>query len=256
MLKNKLNSFVHVFVLSAVFVFAAFNLFGLSYDSLTASGWVNDFAGIIDEGNKAKLTSLIGELNQKTSAEIAVVTLSSLEGEEISDFTLKLFTKWGIGKKGKDNGIMILTAVAERKVWITTGYGVEGVIPDSAAGEIIRSEMLPRFKSGDMGGGIYAGAYAIAMKIAAEQNVQLTGQYVPVQAASSGVAATPLQKLFSLIFIIVMIIVFIRHPWLFLLLLSTGRYGGGGGGFGGGGGGGFGGFGGGSSGGGGAGGSW
>lgn len=248
--KHILHRFVVFFIVTVVLTAAAFNLFGLSVDSLKPAGWVNDYAGIIDAANSQKITSLIGELQEKTTAEIAVVTIPSLEQEDLTDFTNRLFAKWGIGKKGKDNGVMILIAVNERKIRIETGYGLEGAIPDSVAGAIIRDEMTPRFRNNDASGGILAGTYAVASRIAAEYNVQLTGVYEPAETQNT-VKATPFQKLLSLIFMIIMVIIFIKNPWLFLLLLAGGRRGGGGG-FGGG----FGGFGGGSSGGGGANGGW
>ena len=238
--------------LTVVFGAASFNAFGLSADALKQSGWVNDFAGIIDATTNQKITALIGELNDKTTAEIAVVTIPSLEGEEVADFTNKLFTKWGVGKKGKDNGAIILVAVADRKIRIETGYGIEGVIPDGMAGRIIREIMTPRMRNNDSSGAIFAGTYIVASKIAAEYNQQLSGESATTE-TQVPVKLTLIQKIFSAIFMIIMLIVFIRHPWLFLLLLTSGRSGGGsGGGFGGG----FGGFGGGSSGGGGASGGW
>ena len=251
MYKNKIFRNIILCVLTAVFTGAGASLFGLSVDSLNASGWVNDFAGIIDAENARKITSLIGELKQKTTAEIAVVTIPSLEQQDLADFTNRLFARWGIGNKEKDNGVMILIAVNERKIRIETGYGVEGVLPDSVCGAIIRDEIAPRFRNSDPGGGILAGTYAVANRIAAQYNAELTGQYAPAGAGAAR-KATGLEKLFSFIFMIFMIILFIKNPWLFLLLLSSGRHGGGGGGFGGG----FGGFGGGSSGGGGASGGW
>ena len=252
-MKKTINSaFIQRVVLAVILVFAAFNLFSITVESLKPSGWVNDFAGVIDGANLAKITALTGELQEKTTAEIAVVTIASLEGQDIDDFTNRLFAQWGVGKKGKDNGVMILVAVAEKKIRIETGYGVEGAVPDGAAGAIIREDMLPRFRSGDIGSGILAGTYAIAGRVAAEQNIQLTGTYAPAYSSSRTRKSSAIEKILSFIFMIFMIILFIKNPWLFLLLLSSGRHGGGGG-FGGGG---FGGFGGGSSGGGGASGGW
>jgi uncharacterized protein len=248
---KKLNLIVFAFIFIMFSSFAA----ALDENSFKASGWVNDFAGIIDAASAEKLTSLIGEVNQKTGAEIAVVTIKSLEGDPLEDFTNRLFNKWGIGKKGKDNGVMILVAYDERKIRIETGYGLEGIIPDGLAGSIIRGEMMPRFKQGLYGDGILAGTYAVAQNIASDSNVTLTGNY---EARGSSAAAgeyrklSPFEIFFLIVFMIIMLIIFITNPWLFFLLFLGGRRGSGGGGFGGG----FGGFGGGSSGGGGASGGW
>jgi uncharacterized protein len=251
---NKTNLKVSViFIFLTVLFFAVTNfVFGITVDSFTPSGFVNDYAGVIDASSQQSLTSLLTELQEKTGAEIAVVTIKSLENESIEVFTNKLFAKWGVGKKGKDNGLMILVAMDERKIWIETGYGLEGILPDASLGYIIRNDMTPEFKAGNPGRGILAGAAAVAGKIAAYENINLSGGYY--QAGAYPVRqVTNFQKVMGVIFMIIMIIVFIKNPWLFLLFLMGGRGGRmGGGGFGGG----FGGFGGGSSGGGGAGGGW
>jgi len=228
------------------------------YDRLKPTGYVNDFAGVIDQNDKAQLDTLLGELEQKTTAQVAVVTIQSLEGNEIKDLANRLFERWGVGKKGKDNGVLFLTAVQDRKVWIEVGYGLEPVITDSGAGRILDEYVMPSYRQGNYSAGITQGATRIASIIAENAGAQLTG--APM--AERPVAPTTQEKgigCLGIIIIIVLLILFIRHPFLLLLLLQGmggGGGGRGGGGFGGGGGGGFGGFGGGSSGGGGAGRSW
>ncbi|QBG48543.1 TPM domain-containing protein [Verrucomicrobia bacterium S94] len=219
---------------------------------------VNDYANIIPAAQEAKIESMIDELEQKTSAEIAVVTLQSLEGGEIDDFTNRLFEKWGVGQKGKDNGVMFLAAMRDRKMRIEVGYGLEGAIPDATAGRIRRNIITPYFKAGHPGTGIEAGVAALALEIAEEYGVELSGAVQPARyAASRHRSETRKQNpIFPLIFGIAFVIFAIRHPHLALfLLMSSGGRGGRGGGFGGGG---FsgGGFGGGMSGGGGSSGGW
>lgn len=230
-------------------------VFALTTDELKPSAWVNDYAGIMDQAAKQKTEALINSLNQQTTAEIAVVILSSLEGNDLNDFTNTLFEQWGVGKKGKDNGIMLLVAFNERQVRIETGYGLEGAIPDGMAGSIIRDTIAPAFRQNDYSGGIYAAVYQLAAIAAAEAGVELNIQAPPAY-SSSGAARqlTKGEKILMVIFMIIMIPVIIKNPWILLYLLSSGRGGGygGRGGFGGG----FGGFGGGSSGGGGASGGW
>lgn len=217
-------------------------------DELKPIGFVSDFANILDSESYQKMKIITTELEQKTSSEIAVVTVKNTDGGSIEDFAVKLFEKWGIGKKGKDNGVLFLTSVEDRKVRIEVGYGLEGVLPDGLCGEILDKYVIPYFKQGDYSKGIIMGTAAITSIIAKDSNVELTGAIVPV----SGKRKQSLVRIiFNLLFFLVLMFVFIRHPFLFLFFLGTGGFRGGSsgrGGFSGG----FGGFGGGLSGGGGA----
>ena len=224
---------------------------------------VYDYAKVISASDERTLESMIDELEQKTGAEIAVVTLQSLEGGQIDDFTSHLFEKWGVGQKGRDNGLMFLCAMRERKMRIEVGYGLEGAIPDSKAGRIRRDVITPYFKSGTPGRGIVAGVAALAQEVAKESGVELSGavsQYryrdTPSSHRSSGGRRSPV---LPFIMMVLFGLFALRHPHLALLLLLSGGRGGGyrsGGGFGGGGGFSGGGFGGGMSGGGGSSGGW
>lgn len=216
------------------------------------TGYVNDFANVLDARTKAGLEGTLSSLEQKTGAEVAVVTVSSLDDTPIEDYAVKLFQTWGIGKKGKDNGVLILVAPNDRQVRIEVGYGLEGAINDALAGRIIRERMLPAFKTGDFNAGIAGGTMTVTALVSKEAGVSLGGTD-----DDTGIGAQAPRKrsivrtIFSILFFLFMAYLFIRHPWLFLLFMSgIGR--GGGRGFGGG----FGGFGGGLSGGGGASGRW
>lgn len=132
------------------------------------AGYVNDFAGIIDISSKEKLGSLLADIEKSGVAEIAVVTIQSAEDlgfADIEEAAVRIFEEWGIGKKGKDNGILVITAIKERKVRIEVGYGLEGEIPDGAAGEIIRTGIAPYFKEKRFGDGLYNGVLLIAERI-------------------------------------------------------------------------------------------
>lgn len=224
-----------------------------------AHGFVNDFAHVLDAGTARQLDDVIRELRDKTGAEIAVVTVESTEPLDVFDYAMKVAEAWKPGAKGKDNGVVFLVAVKDRKLHIVTGYGVEGALPDGRLGEIRDQLIVPRFKQGDYAGGIRAGTEAMAAIIAQEQGVALSGAAPPHldRRPSTGGIPAP----FVLLFAIVMLVILLRSGMWPLLFLAGprggGYYGGsfGGGGFGGSGGG-FGGFGGGSFGGGGAGGSW
>jgi len=126
-------------------------------------GYVNDFAGVIDKKSVKDMSSRIGAFKDK--AEIAVVTIKSLEGQDVETYTHTLAVKWGVGKKGKDNGVVILIAVKERKVRIEVGYGLESVIPDGIAKRIIEQDMKPYLKKNDFGGGLSAGVDAVIKRI-------------------------------------------------------------------------------------------
>lgn len=140
-----------------------------------ATGWVNDFAGVIPADYQEKLNALIQELEESTSAEIAVVTIDSIAPYGENDYARMLFDNWKPGKKGKDNGVLILLAVKERRWRIETGYGVEGILPDGLCGEIGRNYMVPYFKQSNYGQGLYYGVAAIAQVIADNAKVQISG---------------------------------------------------------------------------------
>ncbi len=226
-------------------------------DSLEPRGYVNDFAGVMGAQASA-VEALLTELEQATGAEVAVVTLRSLDGGEPADFAVRLFERWGIGQVGQDNGLLILTAIEDRELRIEVGYGLEPIIPDGMAGRIRDEQLLPFFREERYGEGLAAGAATVAAIVAADAGVELTGSgAVQVAPLAPPEAPSPLGGLLRLLFLLLLIPIFIKNPWFALLLLSSGGGGfRGGGGFGRGAGGGFGGFGGGMSGGGGAGGSW
>lgn len=214
-------------------------------------GWVSDFAGVINSNDKTTINDIAIELEQKTLAEIAVVTVKNLGGTTVEDYAVQLFEKWGIGKKGKNNGVLLLVSIEDRRAKVEVGYGLEGILPDGLCGEILDKYVIPYFKQGDYGKGLVIGTAVISKVIAKDANVELTGEYISNLDSSFPEKKPNLfTKLFTLIFVIIIILIFIRHPFPFLLLMSSGfgRGGFGGGGFGGG----FGGFGGGISGGGGA----
>jgi len=235
---------------------------------------VNDFAGILSGDEVNRLEHKLVVFNDSTSTQIALVIVKSLNGYDKNDFAQRLGQKWGIGQKGKNNGIVILVKPKypneKGEVSIQTGYGLEGVLPDAVCRRIEDREMIPRFAQGDYFAGISVGITVI-MSIT-------KGEYTADQYTkrSNQADKKPYGMLVPII-IMVIIILWIRmnrggtHSvgknlpfWTTLFLLgsmgrggsgSWGNFQSGGGGFGGGGGG-FGGFGGGSFGGGGAGGSW
>jgi uncharacterized protein len=221
----------------------------------TPRGYVSDYAGVIDAATVRHLNTLIGELKRQTGAEIAVVVVNSTAPLTAFDYAMKVAESWKPGAKGKDNGVVFLVAVKDHQMFILTGYGVEGVLPDGKVGAIRDRLVRPAFRRGDYAGGIRAATEAMATIIAEGYGVHLQGaQPVPVRSVQPSIVSGLLPVLILIIFLLL----FFRFPFLPLFMGWPGggyRGGGFGGGFGGGGGG-FGGFGGGSFGGGGAGGDW
>jgi uncharacterized protein len=219
-------------------------------------GWVNDYAQVLDARVRLQLNQLLIRLNEATGAEIAVLTVPSLDGRDIETYATDTYRAWGIGKKGKDNGVLILVALEEREVRIETGYGLEAILPDGKCGEIIRESMIPQFKTGDFARGLIAGSLAVARIVAEDAGTSLEQLGASAPARRSAGRRGPLGMIFPILIMIVLFPIARRNPFLFFLLLAGmsggGRGGWNGGGFGGGGGG----FGGGLSGGGGASGRW
>lgn len=134
-------------------------------------GYVNDFAGVIEPQLKLELTELTKDLEAKTGAELAVVTVKTLKGKDIKTYSNELFQQWKIGKSKEDNGVLLLMALQEKKVRIEVGYGLEGILPDGKCGRILDQRVLPFFRQADYGQGLYQGAQAIASEIYQEAGI-------------------------------------------------------------------------------------
>jgi uncharacterized protein len=128
----------------------------LTFPQLT--GRVVDDAGILDAATRQKLEKLSADLEAKSTDQLVVVTLKSLQGTSIEDYGYQLGRQWQIGQKDKNNGVLLIVAPSERKVRIETGYGVEGTLTDALGSFIIQQAILPRFRAGDFQGGITRGA--------------------------------------------------------------------------------------------------
>ncbi len=149
------------------------------------SGPINDFATVLDEAAEATLLQLVRDTEAKTSAEIAVATVPSLEGLTVEDYAERLFRAWGVGQEKVDNGVLVLVAPNEREMRIEVGYGLEGVLPDGLAGEIVRTAFIPRFREDDYQGGILAGVGRIA-KIVQRNHVLTPEERRAIDEAAEG----------------------------------------------------------------------
>ena len=242
-------------------------------------GYLTDLANVIDPATRVRLETLCAEVEQKTGAQIAVVTVNSLDDRSKEDYAADLYKHLGVGSKKDDRGVLLLLAPKERQYKIEVGYGLEPVINDARAGDIGRA-MVPDLKAGNYSAAVLLATTQLAHLIAADKGLQLNG--VPANQPRAAAAETPWWipvLVIAIIFIVVRALSRAGRgsgrgprsgggsglPWLLLGSAmgsrggswgggfggSSGGFSGGGGGFGG-----FGGFGGGMSGGGGAGGSW
>lgn len=227
-------------------------------DPMTPPRLVNDFAGLLSTQEQQALEQKLTDFDRETSTQIVVVTVKDLDGYAPGDYAQRLHDQWGVGSKGKNNGVVILVKPSmpgsRGEAYISVGYGLEGVIPDITAGRILDQELIPQFRQGKM----YAGldqATTVLMQLS-------KGEFTADQYAEKGGGSL------VIVLIVVLVLIFMsaigrkggrggngnQHGggWIPPIILGGGGHRGGGGGFGGG----FGGFGGGLSGGGGAGRSW
>ncbi len=162
--------------------------------------WVHDEAGLLSDGARAELESIVKAERDSTSNQIAVLIVPSLEGEDIDGYSIRVTDEWKLGKKDTDNGVLLLIAVQDRKVRIEVGLGLEGVLTDALSSRIIRNEIAPHFRQGDNDGGVKAGVLSIIQAI--------KGQYVNNDGPRRKGSRSPWS---TLIFVIIMIIFMSRR---------------------------------------------
>ena len=134
-------------------------LFALEVPAL--KGRVNDYAGIISDAAERQLETVLADLERTDSTQIVVLTISSLKGDSLEDFSIRVAEQWKIGQKNNDNGAILLVSKQDRKIRIEVGYGLEGKLTDLMSGRIIRNVITPNFKSGDFDAGIVQGVSAM-----------------------------------------------------------------------------------------------
>jgi uncharacterized protein len=243
---------------------------------LKPQGYVSDFANVLSQSTKFQLTALCTEVDEKAHAQIAVVTVKSLDGRSIEDFSIDLATQWGIGPKQSERGVLILLAVEDRRYRFEVGYGLEPILPDGKVGSFGR-EAVPYLQEGNYDAAVLLMTRRVADVIAQDRGVTLTvGTTLPPPRKFGTEQQEHDYSVLALLLLVGFVIFLVfaavksagqtgsRHyrgggGWWVGPMMGGGMgggYGGGGFGGGGGGGGGFGGFGGGSFGGGGASGSW
>ncbi|HEV2104635.1 MAG TPA: TPM domain-containing protein [Candidatus Eisenbacteria bacterium] len=231
------------------------------------AGYVNDRAGILGDARAAQLEAFLDQLARETGVQFAVLTLRTTAPEDPAEYKVRVFEAWGIGRKGEDNGLLLLVAMAERQLKFETGYGLEGTLPDGWEARMLRDLAVPAFRDGRYADGVTAAVLAAAQRIAADKHVTLTWNGAELRYDRGGGGTDGGLPSWFVALILFLVVASIRlwlggagrrRGWYAGLGGWGGGFGGFGGGFGGGGGGGgsFGGFGGGSSGGGGGGAGW
>ena len=130
--------------------------------------WVTDMPHVLRTETVARLNSTIGDFERSTGAEMAVVVVKSLDGVSVEEAAVKLFELWGIGKKGKDNGLLLLWSTGDRRVRVEVGYGLEGTLNDGKVGAILDTYVMPKFKAGDFDQGLIDGVDALTRAARAE----------------------------------------------------------------------------------------
>jgi len=160
--------------LCAALVLVCRGLYAEKISDIRPQGYVTDLAQVIDPATKSKIEALCTEVEQKTGAQIAVVTVRSLDGQSKEDYAADLYKHLGVGSKKESRGVLLLLAPAERQYRIEVGYGLEPVINDARAGDVGRA-MVPGLKSGNYSGAVMSGVTLLAQLIAADKGVQLTG---------------------------------------------------------------------------------
>jgi uncharacterized protein len=244
------------------FLAGLFAFFILTAPALTSSAWaagptfpaltgrVVDNANILSAQTKSDLTGKLAALEAKTSRQLVVVTLPSLQGYEISDYGYQLGRTWGIGQAKLNNGVLLIIAPTEHKARIEVGYGLEPILTDALSSIILQSTVLPKFRSGDFNGGVNAGVDALIQQLSLDRSTaEAKAAAAEQQAAQNDSGSGQSGSIGGLvIFLFIAIAIFrVFGGWGFLpfLFMGGGRgggfgdggFGGGGGGFGGGGGG-------------------
>lgn len=191
--------------------------FAIDVTALEPQGYVSDFARVIDPVAKQDLEQYCARVEKATGAQMAFVTVATLDGDPVEDVANSLFRRWGIGAKGKNEGLLLLLAVRDRRSRLEVGYGLEPVITDGTAGELLR-QMRPALRENRFGEALGTAAHNLGERIAKAKNVTIPAQYHPRQRAPEQPADFPWPMLLFA---------------LFMLLLFAGagrrrRYGGGG----------------------------
>ena len=160
---------------------------------------VNDFSNILDQRSRQVLEYTLSQLQQQTGVQCALVLVPSLQGDDVDSVASRLFERWGIGNKDKDNGILILFAQQDRQVRIEVGYGLEGTLPDGKVGAIIRESMVPYFKQQRYSQGLFQGVLAITSALGVDSSTLLQTRTLEKRTSSPRKKLSPFTNSFSVL---------------------------------------------------------
>ncbi len=172
--------------------------FAVDWKALRPEGYVSDFAHVIDPGSKARLEAYCGMVERSTGAQVALVTIPTLEGEPIEDVANTIFRAWGVGQKGQNEGILMLLSIQDRRSRLEVGYGLEPILPDGLDGAILR-EMRPALRQSQYSDAMMAAAQSLGETIAQAKGVTLT-ERLPQRAAPTTVDSIPWRMILGGIF--------------------------------------------------------
>jgi len=205
-----------------IFILQTFFLQAQSNNLPLPMGYVSDYAGIISSDDKYAIEALGEEVKQKSGAEIAILTIKTIEPyASIDEYANEVMSKWGIGEKGKDNGVLIVLSIDERVIRIEVGYGLEGAITDGHAGSIMDKYMIPYFRNNDFSTGLLEGYRAVSVTVAKEYNFEISG--LDDRQYNNNEANYSFEFFGSLGFFILIFLFGRRFFWLFFFLPSIGR---------------------------------
>lgn len=209
------------FVLAGILFFLTTCVFALKVPF--NESWVTDTAGLMTVEEKQQAIEYLSKVESATGIQIFVLTVKSLEGENLEEFATKVFDAWKIGQKDKNNGVLLIVAYQEHDLRIQTGYGVEGILTDTKCGQIIRNVIIPEFKEGDYGEGINKGIKTIGGIIAGDESALEALQDDSDDSANSAVVTLIFMMVWMLI---VMSGILSRYGiWGLLIWNLTGRRG-------------------------------
>ena len=209
----------------------------LSFPSLT--GRVVDDAHVLSPDVQTQLSAKLASLEAKTGDQLVVVTLASLQGDEIADYGYQLGRAWGVGQKGKNSGVLFIIAPIEKKVRIEVGYGLEPVLTDAVSSVILTSIVLPRFRAGDVQGGVVAGTDAVVQQLGLDpQAAQVAAQQAAAAQPDDAGQTSPhhhdvIGAVFSILLFALVVSAFFRSgrrggglDWVLPMMFMGGAFGG------------------------------
>lgn len=208
---------------AAILFFTVQSVFAAAVPAL--KGRVNDYANIINSATESKLEAYLQQLDEQQGVQIAVLTVPSLDGDDIASFSMRVAESWKIGDGRTDKGAILVVAFEERALRIETGYGLEGKLTDAKCGLIIRNVIIPQFKNGDYSEGIFLGVQN--MGGIATDNAQLVARSVQNEDSGGDIADVLFMILWLVLFIVIIGSKGGIWKWLFISNMASGRrYGG------------------------------